>query len=120
LILNTADEHLDAIRLMKDSGTVAVASDSPAFLRTARGLIKGVLGENHSYREFLFPMRGRADFRAMDLVFCDSLTAQQLNCRNKRHYRLLAPEFLAILREWLIDPRLIDRQVQRKAMKQSQ
>ena len=38
--------------------------------------------------------------------------------RNKRHYKLLAPEFLAILREWLIDPRLIDRQVQRKTMKQ--
>jgi len=118
LILNTADEHLDAIRLMKDSGTVAVASYSQAFLRTARGLIKGVLGEKHSYREFLFPMRGRGDFRAMDLVFCDSLTVQQLKCRNKRHYKLLAPEFLAILREWLIDPRLIDRQVQRKTMKQ--
>src|SRR5438045_2039867 len=83
-ILNKADEHLVAIRLMKDAGTVAVASYSPTFLKTARGLIKGVLGEKHSYHGFLFPMRGRADFRAMDLIYCDSLTAQQLKCSNKR------------------------------------
>jgi hypothetical protein len=38
LILNTADEHLDAIRLMKDSRTVAVASYSQAFLRTCERL----------------------------------------------------------------------------------
>jgi DNA-binding transcriptional regulator YhcF (GntR family) len=113
LIFNTADEHLDAIRLMKEAGTVAVTSYSPAFLKTARGLIKGNMGERHSYKELLFPVDGRCDFRALDLVFCDSLTMEQLKCRNKRHYRLVAPEFLALLGEWLIDPRLVDRRVQR-------
>jgi len=120
LILNSADQHLDAIRLMKDPGTVAVASYSPAFLKTARGLIKGMLGERHSYREFLFPMRDKMDFRAMDLVFCDSLAVEQLKCRNKRLYQLVAPEFIAMLSEWLVDPRLVDRKVERKSVKQIQ
>jgi DNA-binding transcriptional regulator YhcF (GntR family) len=117
LIFNSADEHLDAIRLMKNAGTIAVTSYSPAFLKTARGLIKGNMGEMHSYREFLFPIDERPDFRAMDLVFCDSLTMEQLKCRNKRHYRLVAPEVFALLREWLIDPRLVDRKVQRERKK---
>jgi len=117
LIFNTADEHLAAIRLMKNAGTVAVTSYSPAFLKTARGVIKGNMGESHSYKEFLFPIGERCDFRAMDLVFCDSLTMEQLKCRNKRHYRLVAPEFLALLAEWLIDPRLVDRKVQRDRKK---
>ena len=117
LTFNRADEHLDAIRLMKEAGTVAVTSYSPAFLKTARGLIKGNMGERHSYKEFLFPIGERFDFRAMDLVFCDSLTMEQLKCRNKRHYRLIAPVFLALLGEWLIDPRLVDRGVQREREK---
>jgi hypothetical protein len=99
---------------MKEAGTVAVTSYSPAFLKTARGLI---MGERHAYKEFLFPIDERCDFRAMDLVFCDSLTMEQLKCRNKRHYRLVAPEFLALLGEWLIDPRLVDRRVQRERKK---
>jgi hypothetical protein len=54
------------------------------------------------------------DFRAVDMLFCDSVTVQQVNCKNKRHYQLIAPEFVAMVSEWLVDPRIVDRRVRRR------
>jgi hypothetical protein len=78
LILNTADEHLDAIRLMKDSETVAVASYSPAFLRTAQRLDQRSFGRGALISRISFSRartRGLPGDRLGFLRFADGTTA---------------------------------------------
>jgi DNA-binding transcriptional regulator YhcF (GntR family) len=111
LIFCSAEEHLDTIRRLKDPSAIGVASYSPSVLKTARALLPAAIGEKHSYREFLLPMRGRMDFRAMDLVLCDSLAMKAINYPKKRHYRLVAPEFLSAAAEWFFEPRVVGKQV---------
>ena len=75
---DTADEHLDAIRPMKDSGTVAVASYSPAFLRTAQRLDQRSFGREALISRISFS-RARARELPDDglgfLRFADGTTA---------------------------------------------
>jgi len=51
------------------------------------------------------------DFRAMDLILCDSLAMRAINYPKKRHYRLVAPEFVSAAAEWFFEPRVVDKQV---------
>lgn len=111
LVFCPADDHLNEVRLLKEPSAVGVVSYSPRLLKAARGLLPAALSEQHSYREFLLPARGRVDFRAMDLVFCDSLAMKVVNSPKKRHYRLVAPEFVSKLTEWFFEPRVVDREV---------
>ena len=76
-----------------------------------KALLAAAIGEEHSYREFLLPMRGRMDPRTMDLVLCDSLAVKVTNYSRKRHYRLVAPEFVSAAAEWFFEPRVVDKEV---------
>ena len=58
-------------------------------------------------------MRGRMDFSAFDVVFCDSLTFEEVPTKKKRHYRLVPDEFLSKAAEWFIEPRVINERVRR-------
>lgn len=111
LIFCSAEEHLEAIRGLKESSAIGVVSFSPRILKNARAVLAAAIGERHSYREFLLPVRGHVDFRAMDLVFCDSLAVKSINHREKRHYRLVAPEFMSAVTEWFFEPRVASKEV---------
>ena len=113
LAFSAAEEHLEAIRKLKEPSAIGVASYSARLLKAARGVLAAELGDRHSYREFLFPLSGRMDFRAIDLLFCDSLTIKEVESRKKRHYQLVAPEFLSSVTEWFIEPRVVGEQVRR-------
>jgi hypothetical protein len=54
-------------------------------------LLAPVLGRRHTFREFLISRERHADLRGMDVVFCDSLATGMVRCKNKIHYRLVAP-----------------------------
>jgi len=47
----------------------------------------------------------------MDLILCDSLAMRAINYPKKRHYRLVAPEFVSAAAEWFFEPRVVDKQV---------
>jgi DNA-binding transcriptional regulator YhcF (GntR family) len=111
LIFCSAEEHLQAIRSLKNPSTIGVASFSPRLLQTARALLAAAIGEKHSYRELLLPTRTRMDFRAMDLVFCDSLAMKSIRGAKKRHYRLVAPEFVSATTQWFFEPRVVGKEV---------
>ena len=113
LVFSSAEEHFDAVRRLNEPSSIGVASYSPRLLQGARALLLPTLGEQHSYHDFLFPMNGKPDFRAMDLIFCDSLTMKEVVCRKKLHYRLVAPEFLEQVAEWFFEPRVVGQRVQR-------
>jgi hypothetical protein len=86
-----ADEHVDLIRNLAQPSMIAMASVSPTLLKTARSLLAPVLGRRHTFREFLISRERHADLRGMDVVFCDSLATGMVRCKNKIHYRLVAP-----------------------------
>jgi hypothetical protein len=111
LVFCSAEEHLDVIRSLKEPSAIGVASFSPRVLQTARALLAAAIGERHSYRELLLPCRTRMDFRALDLVFCDSLAMKSINGAKKRHYRLVAPEFVSAATEWFFEPRVVGKEV---------
>lgn len=112
LVFCLAEGHLEAIRGLKEPSAIGVVSFSPRLLKTARALLAAAAGERHSYRELLLPTRTSMDFRAMDLVFCDSLAMKSIKDPKKRHYRLVAPEFVSAITEWFFEPRVVDREVQ--------
>ena len=113
LFFGSADEHIEAILSLRAPSTIAVASYSARLLQTARSLLASALGAEHSLRSFLFPLRGRKDFRAFDVVFCDSLAIKEIDTKKKRHYRLVPDEFLSKVAEWFIEPRVINERVRR-------
>ncbi len=89
-----ADEHVELIRNLTQPSMIAMASVSPALLKTARSLLAPVLGRRHTFKEFLLPSKGRADLGGMDIAFCDSLALPLVRSNNKIHYRLVAPSCL--------------------------
>ncbi len=89
-----ADEHIELIRTLEEASTIAMASVSPALLKTGSSMLAPVIGRRHTFRKFLLPVKGQADLRGMDIVFCDSLAMPLVRCDNKIHYRLVAPNSL--------------------------
>jgi GntR family transcriptional regulator len=89
-----ADEHVELIRNFAQPSMIAMASVSPTLLKTARSLLAPVLGRRHTFREFLISPERHTDLRGMDVVFCDSLAIGMVRCKNKIHYRLVAPSCL--------------------------
>jgi DNA-binding transcriptional regulator YhcF (GntR family) len=114
-----ADGHVELIRTLREPSVIGVVSVSEALLRTARGLLAPALGERHTFREFLLSRKGKADLRAVDVAFCDSLAMPVVRCRRKIHYRLIAPGCLEDLvatfepSAWVNLP-LIGRESQRR------
>lgn len=111
LIFCSAEEHLEAIRRLKEPSAIGIASFSPRLLQAARALLAAAIGERHSYQELLLPTHTRMDFRAMDLIFCDSLAMKSINHAKKRHYRLVAPEVVSAATEWFFEPRVVGKKV---------
>jgi GntR family transcriptional regulator len=84
-----ADEHLQKIRKLQQPSVIALVSVSEAFLRTARGLLAPALENRHTLLEFLWPTKRAGDLRAGDIVFCDSITFQNVKHPQRMLYRLI-------------------------------
>lgn len=104
-----ADEHGAFIQGLAEPSTIGVASVSEALLKTARSLLALVVGERHTFREFLVSLQGRVNLRAMDVVFCDSLAMPVVRCGRKVHYRLIEPRCLEDLAATVALPRPTNR-----------
>ncbi|MFI5069369.1 MAG: GntR family transcriptional regulator [Terriglobales bacterium] len=85
-----ADDHIELIRNLAEASMIAMASVSPTLLKTGQSLLAPVLGRRHTFRKVLLPLRGHADLRGLDIVFCDTLAMPMVRCNNKVHYRLVA------------------------------
>ena len=59
LTFAAADEHLERLRKLVQPSVIAVVSVSPAFLKTARGLLAPALGRRHEVLEFGISAEGR-------------------------------------------------------------
>jgi GntR family transcriptional regulator len=92
-----ADEHVELIRTLREPSVIGVVSVSEALLRTARGMLAPALGQRHTFREFLLSRKGKADLRAIDVAFCDSLAMSLVAGRRKVHYQLIQPQCLEYL-----------------------
>lgn len=94
LTFSGADEHVAFIRGLEQPSLIGAVSVSEAMLKTARSLLAPALGQRHTLREFLFPLKDPADLQGFDVAFCDSLAMPAVRCRRKIHYRLIAPKCL--------------------------
>ncbi len=86
-----ADEHLERIRKLVQPSVIAVVSVSPAFLKTARGLLAPALGRRHEVLELTFPLRDAKAVQAADLVFADSVARPRIKHPRIFLCRLIAP-----------------------------
>jgi hypothetical protein len=89
ITFSDADEHLELIRNLREPSVIAVVSFSDALLTTACSLLAPALGRRHTCRGFLLSRGGKADLRAVDVAFCDSLAMSVVTGKRKVHYRLI-------------------------------
>jgi GntR family transcriptional regulator len=97
IVYSRAEEQLDLIRSLKKPSMIAVVSVSESLLKTARSLLAPAVGRRHTFRDFLLPLDGRLELRAIDMAFCDSVTMAAVKCRRKIRYPLVDPKCLAHL-----------------------
>ena len=95
LLFCAADAHIKFIQHLRGPSTIAVASVSKTFLKTARSVLASAVERQHSFREVLVGARERPDLRGADVVFCDSLTMSVVRCKRKVHYQLISQECMA-------------------------
>ncbi|MCU1298609.1 MAG: transcriptional regulator, GntR family [Acidobacteriaceae bacterium] len=107
LTFSGIDEHVALIRGLRNPSVIGMVSVSEALLRTARSLLASVLGQRHTLQECLVTRKGSPDMRGADVVFCDSLAMPVVRCRNKIHYRLIAPACLEDL-EAIFEPSVLE------------
>lgn len=84
-----ADEMVKLVRRLEKASTIAIVSVSASVIETARGLFAAVIAQRHSLLEVLVNSKRSVDLRAVDVVFCDTLTLGMVANRKKVHYRLL-------------------------------
>jgi GntR family transcriptional regulator len=94
LTYGAADEHLERLRKLVQPSVIAVVSVSPAFLKTARGLLAPALGRRHEVLELTFPLRDAKAVQAADLVFADSVARPRIKHPRIFLCRLIAPASL--------------------------
>lgn len=93
-----ADEHLELLRKLREPSIIGIASISEALLKTARSLLAPAVGRRHTLKEFLLARRIKTDLRAVDVVFCDSVSINLVRNRRPIRYALVEPksrEYLA-------------------------
>jgi GntR family transcriptional regulator len=98
ITLNTAAREVALVRNLQEPSAIAVVSVSELFLQTARALFAPALGDRHTLREFFVPREKPKTLASFDLVFCDSITRQQVTAKKVVHYRLVSAEAVEYLR----------------------
>lgn len=104
IVYSGADQHVDLIRKLKNPSIIAAVSVSESMLKTARSVFAPAVGRKHSFRAIHATEKRRVDLRAVDLVFCDSVTLDSVSCRRKIQYRLLDPACMDHLASALASP----------------
>jgi len=102
ITINKADQYLTLVRKLKEPSAIAVVSVSQIFLRTAQGLVAPALGRRHTLREYFLPTEKPDNLDAFSIVFCDSITRQNVKARNLVHCQAISPESLAHLAHAII------------------
>jgi GntR family transcriptional regulator len=97
ITFSDADEHLELIRNLREPSVIGLVSFSDALLTTACSLFAPALGRHHTCRQFFLSRGVRADLRAVDVAFCDSLAMSVVKGKRKVHYRLIQPQCLQYL-----------------------
>jgi DNA-binding transcriptional regulator YhcF (GntR family) len=101
LVFSPATMYLELIDKMTKPSIIAVVSLSQRFLLTARALMSPLMGRQHVLKEFLFFLNTPHNYKAFDLVFCDSIAFRSVQTPKKILYRLIAPECLKKLSKLL-------------------
>ena len=94
VMFNKADDHIRRVRELRQPSTIAVVSSSPRFLEVARGVLASAIGTRHQLKEVLLPEDSLSGYRAIDLVFCDSIAKRSLRHPCSVHYQIASPKSL--------------------------
>ena len=87
---SSAEEYLAMIQELDEPSVIAVVSVSELFLKTARGVLVPILGDQHTLREVLLSREDNPELQGADLVFCDSVACDKVRHRRRVEYRLVA------------------------------
>jgi len=101
LIFSSATKYLEMIRKLSDPSLIAVVSLSKRYLVTARGLLSPLMGKQHVLKDILFSIDKPKDYKAFDLVYCDSIAFRFVKTPKKVQYSLISPQFLKRLSKLL-------------------
>ncbi len=104
LTFSAATEYLELIGQLRKPSIIAVVSISERFITTARGLLSPLIGKQHVFQELLLSLDNPMDFKAYDLVYCDSFAFRYVKAPKKVQYRLVPPESLKSLSKYLATP----------------
>jgi DNA-binding transcriptional regulator YhcF (GntR family) len=91
---SSAEQHVDRIRSLRESSTVAVVSSSEVFLTVARSILAPAIGRRHDLLEVLLSRDDPKMGSAADIVFCDSIARRVIRSPKAIHYQLIASESL--------------------------
>ena len=97
IVYTPASQHVELVRGLQRPSLIALVSISQYFLRTARGVIAPVAGQQHSMREYLLTAEDHPDnLGAADISICDSVACRVVRARAKRGkvvlHRMIARE----------------------------
>jgi GntR family transcriptional regulator len=86
------DNHLKLIHQMKTESVIGIASVSQLLLETAHNILAPFIGSFHALEEHQVREMETIDLRGLDLVFCDTVTRNQVKARPGRlaHYRVIS------------------------------
>ena len=97
IVYTPADQHVELVRGLQRPSLIALVSISEYFLRTARGIMAPVAGQQHSMREYLLTAEDHPDnIGAADVFICDSVAHRVARSWAKRGkvvlHRMIARE----------------------------
>lgn len=94
ITFSSASKQAKMVRELREPSIIAVVSISEMVLRTARGVLAPLVGQQHTIREYLFPEQSPGNLRAADLVICDIIARRRVQARKLVPYRLISPACL--------------------------
>ncbi len=80
------DEHLRFVNEQIEASVIGIASVSPWFLQSARGLIGSVAGSEHAIEHYLIDEDPVPKLSHLDLLFCDSIVWKTMRARKAVRY----------------------------------
>ena len=84
------EEIVRQVSNLSEPSMVAVVSVSTRFLHTASSLLAPAIGQQHSLREFLYPLESPNALKAADFIICDSIAHRKIRNRRTVHYRMIS------------------------------
>jgi GntR family transcriptional regulator len=97
LMYSLAADHVERIIRLQQPSIISIVSVSESVLRTARSLFASAIRKEHVLHEVLMTDPVVPNSIDCDLAFCDTVTLNMVQSRNKVHYQLIAKDCLSDL-----------------------